>query len=119
MSSISYATSAAPAVDPQDGATQLVTGGDTESFWLHMMIVSFNIGVTQSMFEGKNWPQHARNFERILRKFHTAGAGIICCSELGGHQKGINKATGVDFANLVATCCPNFAIVSEGAYASI
>ena len=51
-------------MDPQDGATQPV--------WLRLMIVSFNLGIQQSMFEGNHWPEHALGLERIFRKFYTA-----------------------------------------------
>ena len=84
-------------------------------------VVSFNIGLEQSMLEStRRWEgQHVIKFRDVLSSLgHAAHIDFVFCSEVGGKRKGF-RDTNVDFQRVVQEALPGATCSSSGAYLNI
>ena len=83
-------------------------------------VVSFNMGMPQSMLESDRcWRRAFHAVRDMLEKLgHGAGNDIVLCSEVGDMRKGF-QASNVDFHRVVSEGLPGSAYESNGAYLSV
>ena len=83
-------------------------------------VVSFNMGMPQSMLESdRSWRRAFHAVRDMLEKLgHGAGNDIVLCSEVGDMRKGF-RASNVDFHHVVSEGLPASDYESNGAYLSV
>ena len=83
-------------------------------------VVSFNMGMPQSMLESdRSWRRAFHAVRDMLEKLgHGAGNDIVLCSEVGDMRKGF-RASNVDFHHVVSEGLPGSPYESNGAYLSV
>ena len=83
-------------------------------------VVSFNMGMPQSMLESdRSWRRAFHAVRDMLEKLgHGAGNDIVLCSEVGDMRKGF-RASNVDFHHVVSEGLPASDDESNGAYLSV
>ena len=83
-------------------------------------VVSFNMGMPQSMLESdRSWRRAFHAVRDMLEKLgHGAGNDIVLCSEVGDMRKGFS-ASNVDYNHIMQDALPGASYVTSGAYLNV
>ena len=103
-----------------DAATQRVAG-NVEAQFVGIRVVSFNMGMPQSMLDSeRRWrTQHVFKVRDVLTKLgHGAGSDLVLCSEVGDMRKGFS-ASNVDYNHIMQDALPGASYVTSGAYLNV
>ena len=82
--------------------------GDVEAQFVGIRVVSFNMGMPQSMLDSdRRWrTQHVFKVRDVLTKLgHGAGSDLVLCSEVGDMRKGF-RASNVDYNHIMQDALP-------------
>ena len=94
---------------------------DVEAQYVGIKVVSFNIGMPQSMLDSdRRWrTQHVFKVRDVLTKLgHAAGSDLVFCSEVGDMRKGFSAST-VDYNHIMEDALPGASYVTSGAYLNV
>ena len=94
---------------------------DVEAQFVGIKVVSFNMGMPQSMLDSdRRWrTQHVFKVRDVLTKLgHGAGSDLVFCSEVGDMRKGFS-ASNVDYNHIMEDALPGASYVTSGAYLNV
>ena len=94
---------------------------DVEAQFVGIKVVSFNMGMPQSMLDSdRRWrTQHVFKVCDVLTKLgHGAGSDLVFCSEVGDMRKGF-RASNVDDNHIMQDALPDASYVTSGAYLNV
>ena len=95
--------------------------GNVETQFVGIRVVSFNMGMPQSMLDSdRRWrTQHVFKVRDVLTKLaHGAGSDLVLCSEVGDMRKGF-RASNVDYNHIMQDALPGASYVTSGAYLNV
>ena len=81
---------------------------DVEAQFVGIRVVSFNMGMPQSMLDSdRRWrTEHVFKIRDVLTKLgHGAGSDLVLCSEVGDMRKGF-RASNVDYNHIMQDALP-------------
>ena len=95
--------------------------GNVETQFVGIRVVSFNMGMPQSMLDSdRRWrTTHVFKVRDVLRKLaHGAGSDLVLCSEVGDMRKGFSVSN-VDYDHIIQDALPGAFYVTSGAYLNV
>ena len=95
--------------------------GNVETQFVGIRVVSFNMGMPQSMLNSeRRWrTEHVFKVRDVLTKLgHGAGSDLVLCSEVGDMRKGF-RASNVDYNHIMQDALPGASYVTSGAYLNV
>ena len=95
--------------------------GNVETQFVGIRVVSFNMGMPQSMLNSeRRWPtEHVFNFRDLLTKLgHAASSDLVLCSEVGDMRQGFSVSK-VDYGHIIQDALPGAFYVTSGAYLNV
>ena len=110
-----------PAFNMYPYAAAQPVAGDVEAQFVGIRVVSFNMGMPQSMLDSdRRWrTQHVFKVRDVLTKLgHGAGSDLVLCSEVGDMRKGFS-ASNVDYNHIMEDALPGASYVTSGAYLNV
>ena len=110
-----------PAFNIYPYAAAQSVAGDVEAQFVAISVVSFNMGMPQSMLDSdRRWrTQHVFKVRDVLTKLgHGAGSDLVLCSEVGDMRKGF-RASNVDYNHIMQDALPGASYVTSGAYLNV
>ena len=94
---------------------------DVEAQFVGIRVVSFNMGMPQSMLNSeRRWrTEHVFKIRDVLTKLgHGASSDLVFCSEVGDMRKGFS-ASNVDYNHIMEAALPGASYVTSGAYLNV
>ena len=95
--------------------------GNVETQFVGIRVVSFNMGMPQSMLNSeRRWrTEHVFKIRDVLTKLgHGASSDLVLCSEVGDMRKGF-RASNVDYNHIMQDALPGASYVTSGAYLNV
>ena len=95
--------------------------GNVETQFVGIRVVSFNMGMPQSMLNSKRrWrSEHVFKIRDVLTKLgHGASSDLVLCSEVGDMRKGFSVSN-VDYDHIIQDALPGAFYVTSGAYLNV
>ena len=95
--------------------------GNVETQFVGIRVVSFNMGMPQSMLNSqRRWrTEHVFKIRDVLTKLgHGASSDLVFCSEVGDMRKGFSVSN-VDYNHIIQDALPGAFYVTSGAYLNV